>query len=420
MNNQLKDKSMSMKNMFATAMLLVASQVYVCAQATLTMSDFEIMPGESKTVTIDMTNSLPIRAFQVQVVFPEGVTMASRPTVVPDREGSYEDEFGETVQCTKTLGYNKWEDGSYMITVNADDAIPFSGTEGPVITFKVKAAADAALGETSITLQDMELVYEDGYTYVRPESTTCKVTVYHKHTPGEDGVCTSCSEPVELVIDDTKRLDFQPEYTTYAKMTYNRKIAEGTKYATLTLPFAPDAASCAVYAFYTLTSVNGDCIYFDEVETPVANTPYLYCVRDGQVEGAITGDITAPTTELVETQAGGWSFVGSLTNQVIDCASEITNNNVYHYAYYAPENVWNRVLKSLTVIPYRAFLKQNANVQTARMRIFIGDATGIHEVPATEIDGLCPEVIYDLQGRVVSHPVKGQIYLIGGEKRIYR
>lgn len=411
---------MNLKTIFAMMMLLAASQLHADAQATLTISDFSIMPGESKTVTIDMTNSLPIRAFQVQVVFPEGVTMASRPTVVPEREGSYEDEFGETVQCTKTIDYNKWEDGSYMIVVNAADAVPFSGTEGPVVTFKVKAAADAALGESTIVLQDMELVFENGYDYVRPESTTCRVTVYHAHTPDENGICTLCGNPVELLINDAEHADCLPEYSTYARMTYNRKIAEGTKYATLTLPFAPDAASCAAYAFYTLTSVDGDCIYFEEVENPAANTPYLYCVREGQEEVPITGGITAPTPEVAETQAGGWAFVGSLTNYVVDCASEMAANNTNHYAYYAPDNVWNRVLNSLTVKPYRAFLRQHANVQTARMRVFISDATGIREVPAEEMEGLSPEIVYDLQGRPVNRPVKGQIYLVGGEKKIYK
>ena len=64
------------------------------AQATLRINDFAIEPGESKTISIDMENSVPIRAFQVQVVFPQGVSMGSRPTVVADRQGSYEDEFG--------------------------------------------------------------------------------------------------------------------------------------------------------------------------------------------------------------------------------------------------------------------------------------------------------------------------------------
>lgn len=65
-----------------------------------------------------------------------------------------------------------------MITVNADDGVPFAGNEGSIITMKVKADESAALKESAITLQNIELVYEDGETYIRPSQSTCTVTVY--------------------------------------------------------------------------------------------------------------------------------------------------------------------------------------------------------------------------------------------------
>lgn len=402
-------------------MLLLFMAGCLCgyAQATLTISDFKVMPGETKTITIDMTNSLPIRAFQVQVCFPDGVTLAARPTLVEDRIGSYEDEFGEEVACSKTLSYNKWEDGSYMIVVNADDGYPFSGTEGGVITLKVKAAADATLGTYTMTLQNMELVYEDGVSYINPENTTCNVTIYHTHTPNEYGVCTECSEAVNLVIDDAGHADFAAEYDTYATVTYSRTMAQGD-YGTVVLPFVPDAESRANYLFYAFSHVGDDYLLFDEVEEPEANTPYLYCLREGKEAVAITGGVTTVSTELTETEVGYWTFVGSLTNAVVNCDSLITSDNVYHYAYNVADNVWNRITKALTVLPYRAFIKQNANVSTLRMRVYVRDETnGIREISRDHIEGLFLEGTYDLQGRPVENQIKGKIYIINGKKVIY-
>ena len=95
-----------------------------------------------------------------------------------ERQGNYVDEFGETIDAIKTLNYNKWDDNSYMITVNADDGIPFSGNEGAVVTLKVKAEETAELGLSTIPLQNMELVYANGINYSRPMNTVCMVTIY--------------------------------------------------------------------------------------------------------------------------------------------------------------------------------------------------------------------------------------------------
>lgn len=144
---------------------------------TLILEDFSIMPGETKEVTIDMNNSVEIRALQVQLVLPEGLTLAEGPTLVAERLGSTVDEFGETISATKTLSYNDWGDGNHMIVVNADDGIPFSGSQGAVISLKIKADESATSGNVSITLQDIELVQKDGEACVRPNATVCNVSI---------------------------------------------------------------------------------------------------------------------------------------------------------------------------------------------------------------------------------------------------
>ena len=173
---------MTMKRYIWMFLLALAGIFNVHAQATLSMDNFKIKPGEEKEIAIKMTNTVPIRALQVQVTLPECLTLVARPAIVPERQGSYIDDFGETVSAVKALNYNKLNDGGYMITVNADDGVPFAGNEGSIITMKVKADESAALKESAITLQNIELVYEDGETYIRPSQSTCTVTVYQLFT----------------------------------------------------------------------------------------------------------------------------------------------------------------------------------------------------------------------------------------------
>ena len=169
---------MNMKRYIWMFLLTFVGIFKVHAQATLSIDDFKIKPGEEKEIAIKMTNTVPIRALQVQVVIPECISLVSRPAIAPDRQGSYTDDFGETVSAIKTLNYNKLNDGSCMITVNADDGVPFAGNEGAIITLKVKANENASPNESAITLKNIELVYKDGETYIRPSQSTCSVIVY--------------------------------------------------------------------------------------------------------------------------------------------------------------------------------------------------------------------------------------------------
>ena len=165
-------------NRIGTFWISLVCTIFVHAQATLNINDFSIMPGEVKNVTIDMINSVEIRALQVQLLLPEGLSLNGEPSIVPQRQGTAVDEFGETIIATKTISYNKLGEDNYKIMVNADDGIPFSGSEGAVISLTLKASESLDLGNASIALQDIELVYKDGETYIRPNEEVCNVRIY--------------------------------------------------------------------------------------------------------------------------------------------------------------------------------------------------------------------------------------------------
>ena len=164
-------------NNYIMAMLCCLLAYGAEAQVTLSMENFYLKPGETRTVTLDMTNNVDIRAFQVLIDLPDNVRMVARPVICPKRKGVAVNESGDKVEAVKSLGYKLKDNGDCMIVVNAADAVPFTGSEGAVITLTLQADERSPERSEEIRLQDMELVYADGITSVRPEDKVCKVDI---------------------------------------------------------------------------------------------------------------------------------------------------------------------------------------------------------------------------------------------------
>ena len=212
-----------------------------------------------------------------------------------------------------------------------------------------------------------------------------------------------------LILDDGNTTDFDiTNANTYADVSYSRNIAEG-KYGTIILPFAPNATSLENYAFYELAESGDGYMKFEEVATPVANTPYIYTLREGKENIAITAGETTISSTVETPVVDGWQTVGSFTNQALDTRSG------NYYAFSPSKNEINKITKNLTVLPYRAYFKSD-NASKSAFSVHISGTTGIKEVLSSEIDGFETEVVYDLSGRKILDPVRGGIYIINGKK----
>ena len=221
----------------------------------------------------------------------------------------------------------------------------------------------------------------------------------------------------ELVV--TEGADFAPEYGYYTNATYTRSIA-ASKYGTICLPFAPDAASLEAYNFYELTAstvsgTDGE-VTFTKVDAPEANKPYIYCLadKDATEAPAITGGATEVSTEAGTTIINGWQMVGSFTNQTVDCTDK---------AIYALNGTTQRLMKvtqSLSVPAYRAYIEgTSSQLDLQMLTVRISGPTGIEQISAADVEGLLPATIYDLMGRPVQNPQKGHLYIQGGKKVVY-
>ena len=221
-----------------------------------------------------------------------------------------------------------------------------------------------------------------------------------------------CGKPVEaLVIVDALHRDFAPAAGEYASVVYARDIEPG-KYGTVVLPFAPDEATLANYSFFELAGGGNGYVSFEEVVEPLANTPYLFTLRDGGENVAMTGGWTAVSTVPETVSVNGWEFVGSLSNQAVDASG----GNCY--AFSSARGEVNRITNKLTVLPYRAYFKATDASKSA-FKVYISGTTGVVEVPACDVEGLGDDAVYDVYGRRVTEPVKGAVYIRNGKKVVF-
>ena len=298
--------------------------------------------------------------------------------------------------------------------------IIFKGTEGIKVRLLVNRQSSAndyeeivlpieSNGKAELDLTSYEYFHLNVIKrpYGEPNGTVSRIMLVEK--------------PRHLVIDDDKQLDLDvKEGVSYASITYNRTIA-ANKYGTICLPFAPDVASLEAYNFYELTAstVNGTegSVTFTKVDAPEANTPYIYRLVDGAVEGTpITCGTTEVSAEAGTTSIGLWEMVGSFTNQVVNCTGKAI------YALNGATQKLMKVTQTLTVPPYRAYIQgvgNSINETPQSLTVRISGPTGIEQISAADVEGLLPATIYDLMGRPVQNPQKGHLYIQGGKKTIY-
>jgi hypothetical protein len=235
--------------------LLTALVLKAQSPLALTMEDFSVKAGETKTVYVAMQNAgYNVIAIEFKMQLPEGLSLKSKPTLVAERLGSYEDDFGETVASGKTVYAAKNTAGYWTFSIfSMTDQVPFSGTEGNVIAMSIAAAANMAVSETSIRLYDIELSTKETPYY--PEAYSNKVMVYNDNVSiymAHDQRTFSCAQPLDFT--DTGLKAYVATHYQEGKETLTRVMSApagtglflvGTEGETYTVPYtaSPKAVS---------------------------------------------------------------------------------------------------------------------------------------------------------------------------------
>lgn len=224
-----------------------------------------------------------------------------------------------------------------------------------------------------------------------------------------------------LAIDDSKPF-LSPVSFSAQSVSYNRTVT-GDRVATFVLPFAADASDVngTVYKFREFKDSK---FCFDEQTGALdANTPYLVVVNE---DGALLSSLDAKTLSATVNSSlsplacnvtnGSAEHVGSFVPQTLTDG----DNSKSYYGYSSTDGAFVKA-KTATLNPFRTMFALPSGSQAKRITLQLGDdqSTGIINVDADLLEG-DGSPMYDLNGRIVTTPVRGQVYIQDGRKIVKR
>ena len=128
-------------------MLSLFSQM--SAEDSVTIKDFSISAGETKTVDIELESDVVYAGFQFELSLPDGIIIS---------ECSKTDRIPESTTLTMTEQAN----GSYLFLAAAMGRENFVGTSGSIILIKVAADKDLASGSLTGYFKNVKLSKVEG------------------------------------------------------------------------------------------------------------------------------------------------------------------------------------------------------------------------------------------------------------------
>ncbi len=228
----------------------------------------------------------------------------------------------------------------------------------------------------------------------------------------------NCNNLVSKILDlnDSEKpyigtsLDNYPGGFTEAR--YHRTLANDGTWGTIVLPFKP--ASTEGLKFYALQSMatggeEGGSLTFMKVDAPVAGVPYLFRNEGESADFTLTAE--TPSSIELNTQEIGTNFKmkGSFQQNQLDGAQ---NGNLY----YLKDNEFYHANGKINIAPFRAYIEGSGTSDVKSFVLVVSDnGEDITAIPGImDEDGTIDETeaIYDLSGRRLAAPVKGQINII--------
>ncbi len=186
-----------MKNIIKNLLAVVAiATAAISATATdrFYVEDFEIMPGETKSVSVMLVNNSSYTGFQCDILMPDGLTADNWS--LTDRAS--DQSFSSRVQ----------EDGALRIVCISMTSSLFEGNEGALLTFDVTASENLRVGSThTITVANTAFAKSNGafVNFEDEENTTTIVAPPADRFYIEDfELAPGETQSVSVILDNKK------------------------------------------------------------------------------------------------------------------------------------------------------------------------------------------------------------------------
>lgn len=150
---------------------LVSSAMSYADVCDMAMNDVTCQAGETATLSLSFTGSC--RAFQSDLVLPEGVSIVETGNAAQILEGKLFQEKSGGEKIWQTLGYNAQSDGSMRI---ASYASQNNSAAGVICTVELAVASSVAPGTYSLSLKNCECA-QGGTIVSSAKEATATLTV---------------------------------------------------------------------------------------------------------------------------------------------------------------------------------------------------------------------------------------------------
>ena len=198
----------------------------------------------------------------------------------------------------------------------------------------------------------------------------------------------------------------------FTEARYHRTLEKG-KWGTIVLPFAPTGGMDGLefYELRRMATDNGGSLVFTKVEAPETGVPYLVKnVSDSKTDFTLTESSNPTVTVSTTDQTVDYFTLKGSFKQTSLNTTEKKNDNLY----YLKENEFWHATGKINIAPFRAYIEGNGASSAKSFMLIVEDDGEIDAIPGILTDGSIDETeaIYDLNGRRLTTPVKGQVNII--------
>ena len=397
-----------------TALLVVVAATMFAADG-IRIEPFVISPGGTQNVEVLLDNETDYGGVQFELWLPEGITIE-------------EDEFGVEFVPTNRLRINSYtyftiqieeqNDGSYQFLIYNTQQQNFKGQSGDaILTLPLIASAQTVPGVKTVSIKGQELSTV-GAVKTNPADVNYSCII--PGTENLDGVTVTTSDAgaVTVAVTDGEDVDLIPTTVKEASLTYTRALTVGAsdEMYTVCLPYTPPTGVGLGLTYYTLSTVSGTTLTFDEVTTPEAYKPYLVVASATSSVGTTVAqsvDLSTGITGTTET-GGEYELCGTLYGMTHDEAAAAGNIYILQEA-----GKWGLVTNTeagaaADIPPFRAYIVKKSVGGSARLHSVIGNATGINPLSVSP-EGESKGVWYTLGGlELTGEPTQKGAYVKDG------
>ena len=248
------------------------------------------------------------------------------------------------------------------------------------------------------------------------EVTLTSDNVIYRATTDAEGKYKATVYQVEKTYSATMKKDavektktditFAPDQTTEVNFILDGAVTfKKGQASTLILATAPDAAKGD---YYELSAVSDNQVVFTKVETPQANTPYVFMAKDDYT----TETISVPTTEAGAKTIGDVTFQG-----IYDYKNLVSDETTTYYGFRASDGTFVKVgkTKGAVIYPMHAYIKVSGSESSKELRFFFEDNEAT-TIVGTLVDAEDKAELYDLNGRRVSKNQAKGVVVKNGKK----